>query len=286
MEKRNGFTLIELLVVIAIITILVSILLPVLDMARERARRAVCLNNLRQIGMALHMYAADYDDRVPPRQDRWNYGHYIWFGPNGPNYGIPKVGYYGLGFLLAGLRDYGKGKYITHPEILACPSRKGTSYWVWYVSNPEVMRAGQTFENPTNNGTYISYAYNITSSVHAPDRFDPSRTTDSVNGLTVAGGKLSKLTKLGYLAVCDEFNASNYKQGRGNHMRCHEGKDQLPEGLNVLAFDGSVRWVSNKNRYICNFDNSTYYTGLTGYCTDYGRSRIWAYTVNTLPSGQ
>jgi prepilin-type N-terminal cleavage/methylation domain-containing protein/prepilin-type processing-associated H-X9-DG protein len=64
-KRRRGFTLIELLVVIAIIAILAAILFPVFARARENARKATCMNNLKQVGGALLMYVQDYDETMP-----------------------------------------------------------------------------------------------------------------------------------------------------------------------------------------------------------------------------
>jgi len=63
--KTRGFTLIELLVVIAIIALLISIILPALRSARERARITVCQNNLQQLARAIHLYAKDFEDYLP-----------------------------------------------------------------------------------------------------------------------------------------------------------------------------------------------------------------------------
>lgn len=65
MAGRRAFTLIELLVAIAILAILAAILFPVFARAREKARQAVCGSNLRQIGMALVLYAQDCDECLP-----------------------------------------------------------------------------------------------------------------------------------------------------------------------------------------------------------------------------
>ena len=71
--KNNLFTLIELLVVIAIIAILAAMLLPALNQAREKARTTTCTNQVRQLGSAMHLYAADNDDwRVPAKNG------YLW----------------------------------------------------------------------------------------------------------------------------------------------------------------------------------------------------------------
>jgi prepilin-type N-terminal cleavage/methylation domain-containing protein/prepilin-type processing-associated H-X9-DG protein len=65
--SRHGFTLIELLVVISVIALLMGILVPTLSSAKEYARRTKCLSNVRQLGLALNIYAEDHDSCVPPR---------------------------------------------------------------------------------------------------------------------------------------------------------------------------------------------------------------------------
>ena len=83
MKRREGFTLIELLVVIAIIGILAAMVFPVFARARESARKAVCLSNVKNITLAFQMYLADNNDTMPPGEHRQEVNAYFAADPAG-----------------------------------------------------------------------------------------------------------------------------------------------------------------------------------------------------------
>jgi len=110
LSRKRGFTLIELLVVIAIIAVLAAILFPVFSKAREKARQSTCMNNQRQIALAVHLYIQDNDETFFPRPLSGAWTNYlqlpaaeVYTCPSESGIGSQSAPYYGINEFLFGL---------------------------------------------------------------------------------------------------------------------------------------------------------------------------------------
>jgi len=129
-QRRTGFTLIELLVVIAIIGILAAMVFPVFARARESARKAVCLSNVKNIALAVQMYLGDYNDTLFPSENRVEVAQWISSDPTMFCYkDYPtQMNPYLRGQVL--LDEYTKNR-----DVWRCPSSKNPGYPYW-IQNP------------------------------------------------------------------------------------------------------------------------------------------------------
>jgi prepilin-type N-terminal cleavage/methylation domain-containing protein/prepilin-type processing-associated H-X9-DG protein len=159
-----GFTLVELLVVIGIIAVLIAILMPALNKAREASRQTVCQSNLRQVGLAMQMYA-NANQGWPPPGDNTN--AFLKTPPN--------IGYsVGMGWV----RRLVEGKYIyaspqtqvDHSDAFFCPSDN-------YSSNVDIN--GNVNYLPAGASTYKPFKFN---GGYSLQYVSPGARFDGVNG--------------------------------------------------------------------------------------------------------
>lgn len=233
--KRNsssglteGFTLIELLVVIAIIAILAAILFPVFSKAREEARSASCLSNLKQIGLATMMYVQDYDETF----------FYRSFGGAAPG-------------SASGYTEF-------WAPIFQAPYAVNTAK-IWFLE--PYVKNSQVFYCPSDLDNQIGYALNgiigfpstgpvTDSSIQLPsqmlvfvdDQFNAYYAYPP--GSNAAGWRIN---------FCNTIDSSSCTAANSFYGR-HLG------GVNVAFADGHVKWMRPEVLYN-NGNNSPYYSG-------------------------
>ena len=138
-KRRKGFTLIELLVVIAIIGILAAMVFPVFARARESARKAVCLSNMKNIALAFQMYLADSNDTLPPSERRQEVADYLEAAPGGGN---PLTCTNNPGWMDFKANPYLRwpvilDEYVKNRDVWMCPSAKVITYAAFILPGPD-----------------------------------------------------------------------------------------------------------------------------------------------------
>jgi prepilin-type N-terminal cleavage/methylation domain-containing protein/prepilin-type processing-associated H-X9-DG protein len=169
---RKGFTLIELLVVIAIIAILAAILFPVFAKAREKARQASCLSNVKQLCLAVMQYAQDYDETLnscyAAQDASISYRRWYYVSAANPGMLFP---------------------YIKNSQVFDCPSGKGN-----YGANRALMGDGNV------NGKSLTVVAKPSETIilgdTCPKGGDPTTGGDGTATTESWGGMIMTLTKV------------------------------------------------------------------------------------------
>jgi prepilin-type N-terminal cleavage/methylation domain-containing protein/prepilin-type processing-associated H-X9-DG protein len=186
-SNRKAFTLIELLVVIAIIAILAAILFPVFARARENARRASCMSNLKQLALGMMMYSQDYDEKFTQ--------------VNAPVVTTPIVpgstfNYYTAGQYWSGwaARIY---PYVKSTQVYLCPSNQYNAYGVNY---------GLPYNCINSAGAYVSYFVNNSPSLAS---FQQPSESLMISEKSSGGGDQYILSAGNYAMAAPHFDGGN-----------------------------------------------------------------------------
>jgi len=220
---RRGFTLVELLVVIGIIAVLISILLPSLGRAREHAKRAACLSNLRNNGQAIMMYTNINRGWVPVHPGTTNW---LWDMPFDTRDALVQ---YGMDRQTAYCPS---GDFQNSDDLWNYSGGWSVTgyYWLMYRVKPGTppTQTGPTLVNPTGAPT-VDYRKRVTDVKNASEAELAADATLSVSGKFsgVPGGW--------------------WGPHRSNHLKTGGGK---AEGGNVLFLDGHAQWRDLSEMFI------------------------------------
>jgi prepilin-type N-terminal cleavage/methylation domain-containing protein len=244
LRRRPGFTLIELLVVIAIIAILAAILFPVFAQAREKARQASCTSNLKQVGLAVFMYASDHDECLP-------------LGAYNPDPARPVTFWYDL---VEPYVKVGAAGYIT-PETPA--ARKHAQFWVCpsFGSENAPVGPGDTPPPPLPPGRYFpanSYVANANlmpfwhrdfANVGTfPGKPTPLAALEAPAQVVLTAHGRGSINGVGgddWFSGCDGLEANYPNTGNpviGNASQYCAARYQHSGGSLYLLADGHARW--------------------------------------------